>query len=237
MPDCPGCRSNRASICRAAEFRGGYADLQVWTVESGDEYLCLTAEQPFDDVPPCDGIGRRCEGAKPGVREVIRQFGEATVVRPEVVAPLRHAMRLVDREPRRTMPGEAIEYVRLHEPFRRDVEQAQSTVAQLAVCLGGVRPRRRRIECARRHPVDAQRGCLVAHQREFPRKTLSILAPRFETLGCSRFGGNRGKAAGWSSSTASIMCVSTAEQCMCCGWSDLLPFAIVWRLTRLPFRS
>ena len=143
---------------------GGYADLQVWTVEAGDEHLRPTAEQPLDDVLPRNGIGRGREGAELGIWEMLRQFGEATVVRPEVVAPLGDAVRLVNGEPRRTIPGEAIQYVRLHEPFRRNVEQAQSTVAQLAVCLGSVRPRRGRIERARRHTVDAPRGYLVAHQ-------------------------------------------------------------------------
>ena len=67
---------------------GGYADLQVWTVEAGDENLRPTAEQPFDDVLPRNGIGRCREGAEAGVWKMLRQFGEASVVWPEVVAPL-----------------------------------------------------------------------------------------------------------------------------------------------------
>ena len=140
------------------------SDPQVRTVEASDEDPCPTPEQPLDDVLPCDGVCGCREGAEAGVGEMFRKFGEATVVRPEVVAPLGDAVRLVDGKSRRTVTGQALQYVRLHEAFRRDVEQAQSTVAHTAVCLGGVRPRRRRIKRAGRHTVEAQRGYLITHQ-------------------------------------------------------------------------
>ncbi len=95
-------------------------------------------------------------------------------------------------EPRRSKPGEAIQYLRLHEPFRRDVVQAQSTVAKLAVCLGSIRPRRRRIERAGRHTVEAQRGYLITHQgnewrhhhgQAFGRQSRKLVAHRLARSG------------------------------------------------------
>ena len=145
---------------------GRHADPQVRAVEARDEDLRPAAEQPLHDVLARNRVRGRREGADPGVGEVFRQFGEAAVVRPEVVSPLGDAVRLVDGEPRRTVPGEAFQDFRPHEPLRRNVEQAQSTVAQLAVRLDGVSPRRRRIERAGRHAVEAQRGHLIAHQRD-----------------------------------------------------------------------
>ena len=142
----------------------GYADLQVWTVEAGDKNPCPTCEQPLDDILPSDSICRCRKGAEPGIREMLRQFRETTVVRAKVVAPLRDAVRLVDGKSCRTIAGEPIQHLRLHEPFRRDVEQAQPTLAQQVVGLGGIFPGRRRIESAGRHTVEAQRGHLITHQ-------------------------------------------------------------------------
>ena len=144
---------------------GSDADLQVRPVEAGDEDLRRAAEQPIDDVLPGDRVRRRREGAEPGVREKRRQFGEAAVVGPEIVAPLGDAVGLVDGEARRRKAGEAVQHVRLHQPFRRDVEQAQSALAHLPVGLRRLGPRDRRVERARRHAVEAQCRHLVAHER------------------------------------------------------------------------
>ena len=65
---------------------------------------------------------------------------------------------MVEGESRRAKAGKAFQHLWPHEPLGRDVEQAQPTAAQLAVRLRGVCLRRRRIECAGRHAVEAQRG-------------------------------------------------------------------------------
>ena len=139
-------------------------ETQVRTVEAGHEDVGLTSKQPRDDVLARHGIRGRREGAEHGAGKALRQFGEAAIVRPEIVAPLGDAMGLVDGKPRRAMTGEAFQRVRDHQPFRRDVEEAQAALAQQAVRLHGIRPRRRRIESACRDTVETQGGDLVAHQ-------------------------------------------------------------------------
>ena len=163
---CAGMPAEQAVDLPACRIAGRDADLQIRPVEAGNEDLRPAAEQPLDDVLPGDGVRRRREGAEPGLGEAARQFGEAAVIGPEIVAPLRDAVRFVDGEARRRKAGEAVQHILLHQPLRRNVEQAQAAVAQLPVGFRGLGARRRRIERARRHAVQAQRGDLVAHERD-----------------------------------------------------------------------
>ena len=57
-----------------------------------------------------------------------------------------------------TLEGKAFQHAWRHWPLRRNVEQAQSTVAHLAVRLRDVCPTSRRIENVVRHAAEAQRG-------------------------------------------------------------------------------
>ena len=76
------------------------ADLEVRAMEARDEHLGVIHAQRMQDV----GAGARIRGG--GQRdarhagEAFRQAGERAVFRPELVAPLRDAMRLVDGEQR-----------------------------------------------------------------------------------------------------------------------------------------
>jgi hypothetical protein len=93
---------------------------------------------------------------------------EPAVVRPEVVAPLADAVRLVDRDqrdPRRRDP-QRVDEPRAAEPLRRDVDQrvhpGADAVDDVALLLGpGGRGQRRRGDAA-----GAQRVDLVLHQRD-----------------------------------------------------------------------
>jgi hypothetical protein len=66
---------------------------------------------------------------------------ELDVLRPEIVPPLRHAVRLVDGEEREPRPLEQTQEARRHQPLWRDVEQVEPAREQLALdlrrCLRG----------------------------------------------------------------------------------------------------
>ena len=68
------------------------------------------------------GGGRRHDRLRP---EPARRVGEPEVVRPEVVPPLGHAVRLVDHEQADVGAAQALEEAGRGEALRRDVEQPQ----------------------------------------------------------------------------------------------------------------
>jgi hypothetical protein len=90
---------------------------------------------------------------------------ERQVLGTEIVAPLRDAVRLVDRQQADVAAGEQRDHVRPGQPFGRDVGEAElaalDLVEQKLVLLVVVH----RVEAGGRDPVAAQLRHLVAHQR------------------------------------------------------------------------
>ena len=75
--------------------RGGQ-ERQVGAIEPGDHGVCVSDSEPGTDVSD-DGGRRRSGQCEDSLGpEFTRSSGELEVVRPEVVAPLRDAVRLVD---------------------------------------------------------------------------------------------------------------------------------------------
>ncbi len=100
----------------------------------------------------------------PGKRS--RQAGQLAVFRAELVAPLRDAMRLVDREQRELQARQPLHRAVAQQPFGRDVEQVElllDQVARDAARFGGIELGMQR---AGRHAELAQRRDLVVHQRD-----------------------------------------------------------------------
>ena len=62
--------------------------------------------------------------------ELARDAAEGEIFGAEVVAPLRDAMRLVDRQQRDVGLGQQLDRVGPRQPLGRDVEQAQLAPAQ-----------------------------------------------------------------------------------------------------------
>ena len=92
---------------------------------------------------------------------------ELEVVGPEVVAPLRDAMRLVDREQGDPCTRPAGRGSRRQQPLRRHVEQVELALAHRAL---DARPAARKssdeLSAAARTPSWRQRRDLVLHQRD-----------------------------------------------------------------------
>ena len=129
-------------------------------------------EQRDDVVPHLRrrGRGERGHGRPPG-QAVTPPAGsggvlEAAVVRPEVVAPLRHAVRFVDDEPRDRHVAQGADEVRRGEALRRDVQQPARRPHAPSVDLAACVRRQHRVE--RRGPETAtvQLVHLILHQRD-----------------------------------------------------------------------
>ena len=95
--------------------RGG--DMQVRSMEAGDEHLRRLHLQRTQDVVARARIGGRGQRDARHAGELIGQAGQPAILRAELVAPLRHAMRLVDREQRE---------LQTRQPIQRAVASSRS---------------------------------------------------------------------------------------------------------------
>ena len=142
----------------------------VGAVEGGDVFLRLAEPEPVVDLAPRDRVGGRGERDARHPREVLSDIGDAEVFRSEVVAPLRHAVRLVDREECDAgAVGRVVEKReerRHQQPLRCDIEQVETSGHQLAAEGGGLLGARRGVPERRRHTEQVQRLDLVVHERD-----------------------------------------------------------------------
>ncbi len=91
---------------------------------------------------------------------------ELDVLRAEIVPPLRHAVRFVDREKREPRALEQTQEARRRQPLGRDVEQVEPAGEQIALDFCRRLRAERRVEAGRSHARFAQRRHLVVHQRD-----------------------------------------------------------------------
>jgi hypothetical protein len=132
---------------------------EVRTVEARDEQVGFVQLQVRDDVVAHALGRRRGQRHHRHFGQCGAQFCELPILRPEIMTPLRHAMRLIDREaahvPFLQILAPAIE----HQPFGRGVEQLelpamQSTQPRPRFVLVQRRIEKRRRDSARLHRVD-----------------------------------------------------------------------------------
>ena len=111
-----------------AELRPGAAlrhdpVADVRAIEAADEHARLCQAQLGRDLAPGRRIGGRGQRDAGHLGPALVQDGELEILGAEVVAPLRHAMRFVDREQRDRQPVEPGEKAVGEQPLRRDVEK------------------------------------------------------------------------------------------------------------------
>ncbi len=120
--------------------------LDVGTVEARDEVPCVLELEPARDLP----VGRlgRCrgEGDARDRGPPLVQDRQPEVVRAEVVAPLRHAVRLVDREERDVSAVEQREGLGDPQPLGGEVEQVERAVDEGRLDLSALLPALRGVE-------------------------------------------------------------------------------------------
>ncbi len=140
--------------------------LDVRPVEAGDEVPGLVEAEPGGDLGVRGRGGRRGQRDPRHLRPPLVQHRQGEVVRPEVVAPLGDAVRLVDREERHLALVEEALRALGAQPLGGQVQQVQLAGeeelldgAPLVEALGGV-------EEPGPHPERGERVYLVLHQRD-----------------------------------------------------------------------
>jgi hypothetical protein len=170
MPASPGCsRSMKRSSCVVASFflDDGVADVRP--VEAADELVRVFELQPLDDVGAGQRVGGGGQRDARHARVALVQHGQRPVLGPEVVAPLAHAVRLVDRE-----QAQGARWCRSSSRPRKRGVFSRSGAAYSSVrrrsagaldVLGGV-PVERGVQEGGRHAGFVERADLVVHQRD-----------------------------------------------------------------------
>ena len=151
-------------LLAAAGF-GLHRQTQVGPIEPVDEHRRRAAEQPCHNIRARSGIGRRGEGDGLHAAEVGLHLAERRIFGAKIVAPLRNAMRLVDRQKRNLGALEELDRLGSHQPFGRNIDETQFTARnslEHRPVLGGVV---RGIEGRRGDAIAAQLRDLIAHQR------------------------------------------------------------------------
>ncbi len=151
-------------VARALLRADAIAD--VGAVEAGDEGLAAVGQELVGDLAPGALVGGGGERDARHVGEALAQHAELQVLGAEIVAPLRHAVRLVDREQRDLDALELRQRARLQQALGRDVEEIQLAGGERALGLAALGLAQCRVEAGGGHAVVAQRLDLVAHQRD-----------------------------------------------------------------------
>ena len=134
-------------------------------MEARDEHLGVIHAQRMQDVGARARIRGGGQGDARHAGEAFRQAGERAVFRAELVAPLRDAMRLIDGEQRELEMRQPIHRAACEQSFRRDIEQVELLLDQVAGDRAGFGGVQFGVQRAGRHAELAQRRHLVIHQR------------------------------------------------------------------------
>ena len=97
----------------------------VRSIEACHELRRVGEPEAADDFLSRQFIGGRGQRDAGNIRKTLGDRRKADIFRAEIVAPLRHAMRFVDREQRDLGAREQRQAARRQQPFRRDIEQIE----------------------------------------------------------------------------------------------------------------
>ncbi len=151
---------------RALAFDAHDVEREARTVEPGADRQPLAQPQPRGDLlGHARGRGRG-RGHHRRAAERLDRAVQPQVVRPEVVAPLRHAVRLVDHEQRDLPLRQRLAEGARGEALRRRQHELRLARGDLGERLGVVALLHPRREHRRVHARLAQAAPLVGHQRD-----------------------------------------------------------------------
>ena len=120
------CERMNAASCRRGSTFALDAVLDVRPVEARHEVPRVRQAQALGDLAVGRGGRGGGEGEARDAGEALGEVAQREVVGPEVVAPLRHAVRLVDRDDAEPAARQQEPQRRLGvEPLGRDVEQVE----------------------------------------------------------------------------------------------------------------
>ena len=138
----------------------------VGPIETRDKAWRVGKPEAVGNLLPREVVGRRGERDTRHVRETLGDDGQADIFGAEVVAPLRHAMRLVDREQGDFRAAEQCQAARCQQSFRRDIKQVEIARQQPLLDRGRFLIGQRGIQDRCLDAGFQQAGDLVAHQRD-----------------------------------------------------------------------
>ena len=162
LPRMPAQKAHDAPLRIVLPLEG---ETQIGPREGGDEDVRRAREEPRDDIGAGGRPRRRGDGEDGRRAEPLGEFAEPRIIGPELMAPMRDAMRLVDREQPHAGAAQQFDRRILGEPLRRDIDQRGATAGD-----GGDRRRLLRLALAgvqsdggggARHAAQ-----LIAHQRD-----------------------------------------------------------------------
>ncbi len=140
----------------------------VGPVETADESPRSLQLQPLKDVLAGQVVGGGCQCDAWHRGKTLVQHAQRPVFGPEVMPPLAHAMRLVDRKQAEFAPFvqriELGQETRRRDPLGRDVDQRDLTAQHAALHLRGLITALRRIQKGGINPGLVQGADLVMHQ-------------------------------------------------------------------------
>ena len=139
---------------------------QVRAVEAGDEEPRVPELEALDDLAPRRRVGGGGQGDPRHAGEAVGERREPQVLGAEVVPPLRHAVRLVDREERQRHPAEELEEALGQEPLGRDVEQVEVAGQEAALDARLVATVEARVQELGGDAELGERRDLVLHERD-----------------------------------------------------------------------
>ncbi|MCY1436014.1 hypothetical protein D9M71_521280 [compost metagenome] len=122
--------------------------------------------QALDHLLAGTHVRRGGQGDARNMREMLGELAQLQVFRTEVVAPLGHAVRLVDGEQADVQLLQETQHARLHQTLGRQVEQLDlATTQAIGDVPLGFRAQRG-IQCGGRNAQLVEGGDLVFHQRD-----------------------------------------------------------------------
>ncbi len=98
--------------------------------------------------------------------KALAEHTKAEIFRPEVVPPLRHAVRLVDRDQRHRHARQQFQRALADQALRRHVNHLEPPGEQIALDRRRLAGRQARVQRRRGHAELAQRRHLIVHQRD-----------------------------------------------------------------------
>src|SRR5262245_1558417 len=107
-------------VARVALLRDRVTNIRA--IEARDEDSRPLELQAGDDLGTRQLVRRSGEGDTRHFRKTFMQYRELNILGPEIVSPLRDAVRFVDGEERELGASEQLEKPRRQEPLGRDVE-------------------------------------------------------------------------------------------------------------------
>ena len=153
--------------CAAFVLRPHNGEKQVGTVKAGRQHDRLTQPQQPDDIRlDVLGRGRRKRADDRTHRQTVDKPGDIQIARTKILSPLRHAMRLVDRDQRdRQRPADLDEPL-ADKPLRRDIDDLVDAVRHIVERLVVLSIGKRAVEICRANAGGRQRVDLILHQRD-----------------------------------------------------------------------